>query len=522
MNSFLSCKTLKMLVPLALFTLAARMTPGFMAHAQETQPSAASEHTPPSSAKINALAHRLMEAGLKKNALAGDELKPWHLKIDYQVLEAPLPKPASGSVEEWYLNSGQWRRVSQGSIASLNGSEWSMSKFEHYQSKGEFSHRALNLRVARPVIDPLYQAANIKPDYEMEVRANKTAGLVLYCVMVVNPERYADKANPDFLFPMMCFDDKNRLRLTSTSDTVVQFDDLQEFQGRAVARDVKVLLRGNLVAEMKVSLLEPLTTTDVAVVAPPKNAVSEPYTIEPGHPMPESVFEVGAHVPLQPNGFPYQGMVPVSIVIHKDGSVKTRSGMAWGSGQNLLDAIGSAVNQWKFKPYIVDGQAVDVGYTVLYDLDAKPFVPSYERAKLLAAASRPDDYWSGYDPKRDPTMDLAKAEAAAVQGHKRILLEVGGDWCVWCKYLDKFFAENADVRDVRDANFVLMKVNMSSLNENAAFLSRLPKIPGYPWIFVLDSDGELVTSKNTDDLENGANGYNAKRIKEFLTVWKAQ
>jgi hypothetical protein len=60
------------------------------------------------------------------------------------------------------------------------------------------------------------------------------------------------------------------------------------------------------------------------------------------------------------------------------------------------------------------------------------------------------------------------------------------------------------------------------MNENYAFLSQYPNIPGYPWLFVLDSDGKLLKSENTDELENGANGYSAQRIKQFLSAWESQ
>lgn len=114
------------------------------------------------------------------------------------------------------------------------------------------------------------------------------------------------------------------------------------------------------------------------------------------------------------------------------------------------------------------------------------------------------------------------AEAAAVSGHKRILVEVGGDWCVWCKYLDKFFLDHADARAAREAAFIVMKVNMSPQNENHAFLARFPKITAYPYLLVLDAEGKLLTGQKTSDLEECCKTYSNAKMKEFLLSWKAQ
>ncbi|HVO73587.1 MAG TPA: thioredoxin family protein, partial [Ignavibacteriaceae bacterium] len=41
-----------------------------------------------------------------------------------------------------------------------------------------------------------------------------------------------------------------------------------------------------------------------------------------------------------------------------------------------------------------------------------------------------------FDPSRNPAKDLNNAVAEAKRTGKRILLDVGGNWCIWCHYLD--------------------------------------------------------------------------------------
>ena len=360
---------------------------------QETKTPQLSTRPSGGAANLSELAHRVMMAGVKENALAGADLKPWHMKVTFEVIQPGGKKPVSGAMEEWHLSRDQWARTFKSSEQRLTGSEWSVSETKQLESKPSkvgFDHRLLVLRVARPVIDPLYQTANIQPDYEMDVKRVNTAGAVLNCVSVVDSQRYADQANPDWLFPAMCFDTDYHLRLTRTPDTTVQFEDLQPFAGRTVARAVKVMLNGALIAEMKVTLLESLAAASVEMVKPAKDAIREPYTIEPGHPKPVSVYEVGASVPLRPDGFPFRGSFPIPIIIHKDGTVKARNEDTSSWTQPLKDALVSAIDKWKYKPYLVDGQPVEVVWTAVYIIDGKPFVPSYKRTEPQVAPPQQD------------------------------------------------------------------------------------------------------------------------------------
>ena len=123
-----------------------------------------------------------------------------------------------------------------------------------------------------------------------------------------------------------------------------------------------------------------------------------------------------------------------------------------------------------------------------------------------------------FDPARDPAKDVAAAAAAAKAQGKRVLVDVGGEWCVWCHIMDDFIAANPDVRSVLDAGYVVVKVNWSRENKNEAFLSAYPRINGYPHLFVLDGDRKLVHSQETDVLEQGR-GYDKATFLAFLGKW---
>ncbi len=123
-----------------------------------------------------------------------------------------------------------------------------------------------------------------------------------------------------------------------------------------------------------------------------------------------------------------------------------------------------------------------------------------------------------FDPTRDPSKDIADAVGIAQKDGKRILLDVGGEWCIWCHRLDKFFADNNDVAEFLHANYIVVKVNYSKENKNEKVLSAYPKIPGYPHLFVLDSSGKLIHSQDTGELESG-NHHDHDKVLNFLKAW---
>jgi len=143
-------------------------------------------------------------------------------------------------------------------------------------------------------------------------------------------------------------------------------------------------------------------------------------------------------------------------------------------------------------------------------------MPIFLIVALLLAGSY--DPVTKYDPKRNAEADIKDAVVEAQRTGKRILLEVGGDWCHWCHILDNYFTKNPKLTASRDANFITVKINYSPQNENQKALSKYPKISGYPHIFVLDSSGKFVHSQPTGQLEEGES-YNLKKFTDFLNKW---
>lgn len=126
-----------------------------------------------------------------------------------------------------------------------------------------------------------------------------------------------------------------------------------------------------------------------------------------------------------------------------------------------------------------------------------------------------------FDPSRNPYNDLKSAEEYAQKSDKRIILDVGGEWCIWCHRIDAFMHNTKEIKSLLDDNFVIVKVNYSKENKNEKFLSAYPAIEGYPHFFVLDKNGKLLHSQNTGELEKDKD-YDKDKFIAFLNKWKPE
>jgi len=156
-----------------------------------------------------------------------------------------------------------------------------------------------------------------------------------------------------------------------------------------------------------------------------------------------------------------------------------------------------------------------VGFSRRRFLAALCLLAAGERAQ---AATESSPLPTRFDPARDPARDLDTALRMARATRRRVLAEVGGEWCTWCHIMDHFFAANPDIAKIRDANFIVLRINFSKENQNQSFLARWPKVAGYPHFFVLDANGRLLHSQDTSALE-ATKDYDAAAFRKFLLEW---
>ncbi len=128
-------------------------------------------------------------------------------------------------------------------------------------------------------------------------------------------------------------------------------------------------------------------------------------------------------------------------------------------------------------------------------------------------------YSKYYDEQRDPFADAAEAIELAKSSGRNILIEIGGNWCSWCKKMDAFLDKNPELYQQLHSKYVVLKVSVSDSNENEAFMKGLPPVLGYPHMYVSNSNGKMLLSKDTAELlDNGE--YSLTHWQEFINKWQ--
>jgi hypothetical protein len=314
----------------------------------------------------------VLDKGSKATGLAGADVPPWHLKANYTFYDpAKGNVTESGTFEEWATGPHTWHRVYN--EKKLSGSEWSTAHSKQFRLKeNKLDVIGLDKRVATILVDPAFQAANYKPSVDAIVQAGTFAGLVLDCVVATSPSQAAGAINPDLLFPRLCFDVKDfTLRYITTADTMSVYSDFKPYGVRSIANKVEIKPYNRLGTQIDITLLEPLSAADQAQVAPPGNAIPLPYAHQTGDAplVPAKITECA--YPIDARNKSEFGVVSIPVIIRKDGSVKN-NGFPMGPPE-LANAANDCVGNWKFEPFILDGEAIDVSDTLLYNFDGKPF-----------------------------------------------------------------------------------------------------------------------------------------------------
>ena len=145
---------------------------------------------------------------------------------------------------------------------------------------------------------------------------------------------------------------------------------------------------------------------------------------------------------------------------------------------------------------------------------------------LGGCASWPDSNPEIYDIHTDGEQQLAEALRQARSEHKRVLLDLGANWCSDSQAMFRLLSTNAEIQQFISERYVfdMIDVNQHGFRaRNARLVARLgnPIATGIPVLLVLDENGTVL---NNDPAERLADSDHAHPtvVLAYLRKWADQ
>ena len=125
-----------------------------------------------------------------------------------------------------------------------------------------------------------------------------------------------------------------------------------------------------------------------------------------------------------------------------------------------------------------------------------------------------------YNPSADAKAEIAGAVKKAAATHKNVLLQIGGNWCIWCIRFNDLVTKDPDLNKYVRDSYVIVHVNYSKENTNEPLLADLgyPQRFGFPVFIILDEKGNRLHTQNSEYLEEGK-GHSKEKVMGFFKDW---
>jgi thioredoxin-related protein len=126
-----------------------------------------------------------------------------------------------------------------------------------------------------------------------------------------------------------------------------------------------------------------------------------------------------------------------------------------------------------------------------------------------------------YNPEENAKKEIASAIKKAKDENKHVLIEIGGNWCIWCARFNDFVTNDKSLDSLVNANYVVYHLNYSKENKNTELLFkyRFPQRFGFPVFLILNEKGDLIHTQTSWYLEDGKKSYDKEKVTAFFNDW---
>ncbi len=149
---------------------------------------------------------------------------------------------------------------------------------------------------------------------------------------------------------------------------------------------------------------------------------------------------------------------------------------------------------------------------------------SEQEAMKKAAQEEKSKLPKPYDEKANAEKDIENLVAKAKKEKKNIMIQAGGNWCIWCLRFNQYVQTTPELKKLADDNYLYYHLNYSPGNKNEKVFGKYGNPGdqyGYPVFIVLDQNGKMIHVQQSDVLEEGK-GYSLEKVKTFFSTWTAR
>jgi len=295
----------------------------------------------------------LMLLAAKVNGLSSMGDRAWYVMADFQTFDADGKPKDKGTFEEWWAGPEKYK-------ISYTSSDFNQVLY-HEGGKslvtGDKGMAPLpELMAKKNLFDPLPEETEVqKNEYvEKNFDENTKSGKKVELRCIQEKTKYSPARSN-------CFgQDGPYLRVESSGGgLLVVFNNIVKADGHYIAKQINVLNSGLAILNLNVTALEfPTDIADAMFVPPPSAVAAQVFWGDPSVVAGKKIGGDDPHYPVNAKIDRIQGTVILSARINKAGTIDDLQVVS--GPQALRKSSFDAVKTWKYKPYLLNGEPVEV------------------------------------------------------------------------------------------------------------------------------------------------------------------
>lgn len=288
------------------------------------------------------------------NGLAGSDVKPWHLRATFTLFDGNGNVIDHGTYEEFWASPTKFKSTFAG--LAFNQTNYGSNKGTLRSGTHELpSELVADLR--REFVNPLPELRSMEY-LPFELLQREAGAARLSCVSLRGFNL------PAYLFgTSWCLDsDKPVLQISISTQESIQVihSKFLNFQDRVIAGDLQFVRDGKAILTSHLESAEPLPAINDADFNPSANATLLPRRVAISSGV-TTGFLLKHDRPAYPRGATESGTVVLRILIDESGRVID---VHFAGGPLVFkDSALEAASKWKYKPYLINGEPVQVDTT---------------------------------------------------------------------------------------------------------------------------------------------------------------